>query len=125
MSYIDEATTPGGAELYRLLVTAGLGAHFLRLPLLQPAFLPGKGGALEAGGVAGHHVLALLLLHRLTDRHLVLHLVNVVFGPALSLVHSPAHLLSALLPPAVLDDRGPADLRTDGAAETPHGETKF
>ena len=119
MSYIDEATTPGCAELYRLLVTAGLGAHFLRLPLLQPAFLPGKGGALEAGGVAGHHVLALLLLHRLTDRHLVLHLVYVVFGPALSLVHSPAHRLLALRPPAVLDDGGPADLRTEGAADTP------
>ena len=119
MSYIDEATTPGGAELYRLLVTAGLGAHFLRLPLLQAAFLPGEGGALETGGVAGHHVLALLLLHGLTDGHLVLHLQDVVFGPALRLVHGPAHGLPALLSPAVLDDGGPADLRTDGAAETP------
>ena len=74
MSYIDEATTTGCAELYRLLVTAGLGAHFLRLPLLQPAFLPGEGGALETGGVAGHHVLALLLLHRLAGHHVALNL---------------------------------------------------
>ena len=111
ISYIDEATTPRSAELHRLFVTAGLGAHFLGLPLLQPTFLPGKDWALLTGGVAGHHLLALLLLHGLTDGHLVLHLVDVVLGPALGLVHRPAHHGLALLPPAVLDDGGPTHLQ--------------
>ena len=111
-SYINKAAAPGSAELHWLLVAASLRGHLLGLPLLQTTLLHRVLGALLTGGVAGHHVMAVLLLLGLAHGYFVLDLVYLVLSPALGLVDRPAQLLPRLLLPAVLHDGGPAHLHS-------------
>ena len=74
LTYIDEATPPGGAELHWALVTPSLWAELGHGDLLHGAGLPGEGGALGSRGVAAHHVTADLLLHSLAADNIILDL---------------------------------------------------
>ena len=74
LTYIDEATPPGGAELHGALVTPSLRAELGHGDLLHGAGLPGEGGALGGRGVAAHHVTADLLLHSLAADNIILDL---------------------------------------------------
>merc|ERR1712088_1208341 len=94
LSTLLEATACGGTELPGLL---GDAAH-----------LPGPLGALGVGGVSRGLVLTLLLNLSVALNHIVLHIVNLLFGPALRFVLGPADLGS--LDITVLHKRGPADL---------------
>ena len=74
LTYIDEATPPGGAELHWALVTPCLGAELGHGDLLHGAGLPGERGALGGRGVAAHHVTADLLLHSPAADNIILDL---------------------------------------------------
>merc|ERR550532_2721585 len=103
-----EPTASGGAELPGLLGAAGDGGVLLHILLGDAAHLPGPLGALGVGGVAGGLVLALLLHLSPALHHVVLHVVNLLLGPTLGLVLSPADLGS--LDVTVLHQGSPADL---------------
>merc|ERR1712218_230681 len=70
--------------------------------------LPGPLGALGVGGVSRGLVLTLLLNLSGALNHIVLHIVDLLLGPALGFVLGPADLGS--LDITVLHKRGPADL---------------
>merc|ERR1712183_746241 len=99
---------PGpGADLPGLLGAPGDGGVLLHWLLGHGADLLGPLGALGVGGVAAGVVLALLLHLRLAPDHVVLHVVHLLFGPALGLVLSPADLRA--LHVTVLHQRSPAN----------------
>merc|ERR1712066_1102268 len=108
LSSLLEPTASGGAELPGLLGAAGDGGVLLHVLLGDTAHLPRPLGALGVGGVAGGLVLALLLHLSPALHHVVLHVVNLLLGPALGLVLSPADLGS--LDVTVLHQGSPADL---------------
>merc|ERR1711863_162044 len=83
LSSLLEPTAGGGAELPGLLGAAGDGGVLLHVLLEDTAHLPRPLGALGVGGVAGGLVLALLLHHGLAADNVVLHVVNLLLGPAL------------------------------------------
>ena len=76
----------GGARLVSPHHTAGHGAPLHRPALTRPHCL-----------VTFHHVLALLLLDSVALHHVLLHLVKLLPGGALSPVLRPAHALPLLL----------------------------
>jgi len=105
---LSEATASWSTELPGLLGTSGDGSVLLHVLLGDAADLPGPLGALGVGGVAGGFVLALLVHDSLAADHVVLHVMDLLLGPALGLVLSPADLRA--LDIAVLHQRGSADL---------------
>merc|ERR1711863_9910 len=110
LSSLLEPTAGGGAELPGLLGAAGDGGVLLHVLLGDAAHLPRPLGALGVGGVAGGLVLALLLHLSPALNHVILHVVNLLLGPALGLVLRPADLGS--LDITVLHQRSPADLNS-------------
>merc|ERR1711990_220455 len=108
LSALLEATACRGTELPGLLGTASDRGVLLHLLLGDAANLPGPLGALGVGGVSRGLVLTLLLNLSGALNHIVLHIVNLLLGPALRFVLSPADLGS--LDITVLHKRGPADL---------------
>merc|ERR1719458_1124697 len=103
-----EATSSGGTELPGFLGTAGDRGVLLHLLLGHAADLPGPLGALGVGGVSRGLVLTLLLHLSGALDDVVLHVMDLLLGPALGFVLSPADLLS--LDITILDKRGPADI---------------
>ena len=110
LSTLLEATACWGTELPGLLGANGNRGVLLHWLLGDTAHLPGPLGALGVGGVAGGLVLALLLHLSPALHHVVLHVVNLLLGPALGLVLSPADLGSLHL--TVLHQGSPADLNS-------------
>merc|ERR1711863_187465 len=108
LSSLLEPTASGGAELPGLLGAAGDGGVLLDVLLGDTAHLPRPLGALGVGGVAGGLVLTLLLNLSPALHHVVLHVVDLLLGPTLGLVLSPADLGS--LDVTVLHQGSPADL---------------
>ena len=92
--HLSEATTSWCAKLSGLLFTGGDGGELLDILLGDAAHFPGHLGALGAGGVAGGLVLALLLNHSLTRHRVILHLMDLLFGPTLGLVLRVTDLLA-------------------------------
>ena len=105
-----QAAASGGTELPRLLATAGDRSKLLDRFLGHITDLLGPLRALGTGGVAGHVVNTLLLNHRLTAYHVVLHVMNLLLGPALGLVLSPADLRALHI--ADLHQRNSTDLNS-------------
>jgi len=105
---LSEPAASWSTELPGLLGTPGDGSVLLHVLLGDAADLPGPLGALGVGGVAGGLVLALLVHDSLAADHVVLHVMDLLLGPALGLVLSPADLWA--LDIAVLHQRGSADL---------------
>merc|ERR1719341_3114208 len=107
LSSLLEATASRGTELPGLLGASGDGGVLLHGLLGHGADLLGPLGAFGVGGVAAGVVLTLLLNLRPARDNVVLHIVNLLLGPALGLVLSPADLGALYV--AVLHQRGPAD----------------
>ena len=105
---LRKPTAGWSTELPGLLGAAGDGGVLLHVLLGDTAHLPRPLGALGVGGVAGGLVLALLLHLSPALHHVVLHVVNLLLGPTLRLVLSPADLGS--LDVTVLHQGSPADL---------------
>merc|ERR1712080_665480 len=103
-----ETTASRSTQLPGLLGAASDGSVLLHLLLRHGAHLLGPLGALGVGGVAGGLVLTLLLNLGLALDNIVLDIMNLLLGPALGLVLSPADL--GTLDVAVLDQRSPADV---------------
>merc|ERR1719458_126920 len=108
LSALLEATSCRGTELPWLLGTAGDRGVLLHLLLGHAADLPGPLGALGVGGVSRGLILTLLLHLSGALDDVVLHVMDLLLGPALGFVLSPADLLS--LDITILDKRGPADI---------------
>merc|ERR1719362_376580 len=108
LSTLLEATACGGTELPGLLGATSDRGVLLHWFLGGAANLPGPLGALGVGGVSRGLVLTLLLNLSGALNHIVLNIVNLLFGPALRFVLGPADLGS--LDITVLHKRGPADL---------------
>merc|ERR1712066_296101 len=108
LSSLTKPTPSWSTEFPGLLGAAGDGGVLLHVLLGDTAHLPRPLGALGVGGVAGGLVLALLLHLSPALHHVVLHVVNLLLGPALGLVLSPADLGS--LDVTVLHQGSPADL---------------
>merc|ERR1719234_1962772 len=108
LSSLLESTTCRGTELPGLLGASCDGGVFLHRLFGHGADLLGPLGALGVGGVAAGVVLTLLLHLRPARDDIVFHIVNLLLGPALGLVLSPADL--GALHVAVLHQRGPAHL---------------
>jgi len=103
-----ESTACRSAELPGLLGTASDGGVLLDILLGDRADLLGPLGALGVGGVARGLILTLLLDLSPALDHIVLDVMNLLLGPALRLVFSPADL--GALHVAVLDKGSSADL---------------
>ncbi|MFN9939944.1 MAG: hypothetical protein ACK56I_10775 [bacterium] len=101
LSSLLESTASRGTDLSGLLGAAGDGRVLLDLLLGCLADLPGPLGALGEGGVASSLVLAFLILDSLALDHIILHIMDLLLGPAFRLVLGPADLGS--LDSAVLD----------------------
>jgi len=108
LSALLEATACRGTELPGLLGTAGDRGVLLHLLLGHAANLPGPLGALGVGGVSRGLILTLLLNLSGALDDIVLHIVDLLLGPALRFVLGPADLRS--LDITILDKRGPANL---------------
>merc|ERR1711913_117403 len=108
LSSLLEPTASRSTELPGLLGAAGDGGVLLHVLLGDTALLPRPLGALGVGGVAGGLVLALLLHLSPALHHVILHVVNLLLGPALRLVLSSAGLGS--LDVTVLHQGSTADL---------------
>ena len=106
--YLSEATTSWCTESSGLLFTGGDRGELLDILLGDAAHLPGQFGTLGVGGVAGGLVLALFLNHSLTPHDVILHLMDLLLGPALRLVLSTTDLLALYV--AILDQGISADL---------------
>merc|ERR1719239_727344 len=104
----NKATACRGTELPGLLGATGDRGVLLHWLLGDAANLPGPLGALGVGGVSRGLVLTLLLNLSGTLDDIVLHIVDLLLGPALGFVLGPADLRS--LDITILDKRGPADL---------------
>merc|ERR1712183_193254 len=102
-----EATACGGTEFPGLLGAASDRGVLLHLLLGHAAHLPGPLGALGVGSVSRGLVLALLFNLGGALNDVVLHIVDLLLGPALRFVFGPANLRS--LDITILDERGPAD----------------
>ena len=99
--YLSEATPSRRAKASGLLFTGGDWGELLYILLGDAAHLLGPLVALGVGGVAGGLVLTLLLNLSLAPYHVILHLMDLLLGPALGLVLSAADLLA--LDVAILD----------------------
>ena len=99
--YLSEATPSRRAKASGLLLTGGDWGELLDILLGDAAHLLGPLVALGVGGVSGGLVLALLLNLGLAPYHIILHLMDLLLGPALGLVLSAADLLA--LDVAILD----------------------
>ena len=108
LSTLLEATACWGTELPGLLGATGDRGVLLHWLLGDTAHLPGPLGALGVGGVSRGLVLTLLLNLSGAFNHIVLHIVNLLFGSALRFVLGPADLGS--LDITILHKREPADL---------------
>merc|ERR1712058_61509 len=108
LSSFLETTSSRSTQLPGLLGTASDGSVLLHTLLGYRADLLGPLGALGVGGVAGGLVLTLLLNLSGTFDNIVLDIMNLLLGPTLGLVLSPADL--GTLDIAVLDQRSPADI---------------
>ncbi len=108
LSTLLEATASRGTELTGLLGTSGDGRILLDRRLLNAAHLSGPLGALGEGSVTRSLILALLVLNSLTGHNIVLNIMNLLLGPALRLILSPADLRS--LDITILDKGGTANL---------------
>ena len=108
LSTLLEATACWGTELPGLLGANGNRGVLLHWLLGDTAHLPGPLGALGVGGVSRGLVLTLLLNLSGAFNHIVLHIVNLLFGSALRFVLGPADLGS--LDITILHKREPADL---------------
>merc|ERR1719234_281987 len=108
LSTLLEATACGGTELPGFLGASSDRGVLLHWLLGHAADLPGPLGALGVGGVSRGLVLTLLLNLSGALNHVVLHIVNLLLGPALGFVLGPANLGSLHI--TVLHKRGPADL---------------
>jgi len=98
---LSEATPSRRAKASWLLLTGGDWGELLDILLGDTAHLLGPLVALGVGGVSGGLVLALLLNLGLAPYHIILHLMDLLLGPALGLVLSAADLLA--LDVAILD----------------------
>merc|ERR1712098_585073 len=87
-----ETTSSRSTQLPGLLGTASNGSVLLHWLLRHGAHLLGPLGALGVGGVAGGLVLTLLLNLGLAIDNIVLDIMNLLLGPTLGLVLSPADL---------------------------------
>merc|ERR1719481_2124573 len=103
-----EATTSRSTELPVFLGAAGDGGVLLNFLLLHRANLFGPFGALCVGGVARSLILTLLLNLSCTGDNIILYIMNLLLGPALRLILSPANLGTLYI--TVLDQGSPADL---------------
>ena len=108
LSTLLEATACGGTELPGFLGASSDRGVLLHWLLGDAAHLPGPLGALGVGGVSRGLILALLLNLGGALDDVVLHIVDLLLGPALGFVLGPADLRS--LDVTILDKRGPADL---------------
>jgi len=108
LSTLLEPTTCGGTEFPRLLSTSSDRGVLLHILLGYRAHLLGPLGALGVGGVAGGFVLTLLLNLSGTFDNIVLDIMDLLLGPTLGLVLSPADLRT--LDITILDQRSPADI---------------
>merc|ERR1719180_170798 len=86
LSTLLEATACGGTELSGLLGASSDRGVLLHWLLGDTADLPGPLGALGVGGVSRGLVLTLLLNLSGALNHVVLHIVNLLLGPALGFV---------------------------------------
>ena len=109
LSTLLEATACGGTELPGFLGASSDRGVLLHWLLGHAADLPGPLGALGVGGVSRGLVLTLLLDLSGALDDVVLHVMDLLLGPALGFVLGPADLRS--LDITILDKRGPADLR--------------
>merc|ERR1719481_1721905 len=103
-----EATTSRSTELPGFLGAAGDGGVLLNFLLLHRANLFGPFGALGVGGVSRSLILTLLLDLSCTGDNIIFNIMNLLLGPALRLILSPANL--GTLNITVLDQGSPADL---------------
>jgi len=103
-----KATACGGTEFSGLLGTCSDRGVLLHLLLGHIANLLRPLGAVCGGGVSGCVIGTLLLHNGLTLDNIVLDVVDLLLGPALGFVLSPADLGSLHI--TVLHKRGPADL---------------
>merc|ERR1712080_223274 len=101
-------TASRSTQLPGLLGAASDGSVLLHWLLRHGAHLLGPLGALGVGGVAGGLVLTQLLNLGLALDNNVLDIMNLLLGPALGLVLSPAD--RGTIDVAVLDQRSPADV---------------
>merc|ERR1719234_1469901 len=103
-----KATACGGTKFPGLLGTCSDRGVLLHLLLGHIAHLLRPLGAVCGGGVPGCVIGTLLLYLSLTLNHIVLHIVDLLLGPALGFVLGPTDLGS--LDVTVLHKRSPADL---------------
>jgi len=103
-----ESTACRGTELPGLLGAASDRGVLLHWLLGDRAHLPGPLGTLGVGGVSRSLVLALLFNLGGALNNVILHIVDLLLGPALGFILGPANLRS--LDITILDKRGPADL---------------
>jgi len=103
-----ESATSGGTKLPWFLGTSGDGGVLLHILLGNRADLLGPLGALGVGGVSRGFILTFLLDLSLALNNVIFDIVNLLLGPALRLILSPADLRS--LDITVLHKRGSADL---------------
>jgi len=105
-----ESATSGGTELPWFLGTSGDGGVLLHILLGNRADLLGPLGALGVGGVSRGFILTFLLDLSLALNNVIFDIVNLLLGPALRLILSPADLRS--LDITILHKRGSADLNS-------------
>jgi len=103
-----ESTARRSTELPGLLGAPSDGSVLLHWLLGHRANLLGPLGALGVGGVTRGLILTLLLNLSLALYNIILNIMNLLLGPALRLIFSPADLRT--LDVTVLDQGGPADV---------------
>jgi len=110
LSSLLESTACRGTQLSGLLGTSGDGSVLLDSLLLNIADLSGPLGALGEGGVSRSLISTLLILNSCASDNIILNIMFLLLGPALTLILGPTDLRS--LDVTILDKRSSTDLNS-------------